>query len=37
MIEDAIADLPEDADALRQRADMNYGSLYIPAEYGLNA
>jgi methanol--5-hydroxybenzimidazolylcobamide Co-methyltransferase len=37
MIEDAIADLPEDAHPLRRRADMNYGSLYIPAEYGLNA
>ncbi len=35
MIEDAVADLPEDADALRQRADMNYASLYLPAEYGL--
>ncbi|GIV17751.1 MAG: hypothetical protein KatS3mg022_3186 [Armatimonadota bacterium] len=35
MIEDALTDLPEDADALRRRADLNYGSLYIPAEYGL--
>jgi len=35
MIEDAIAELPEDADALRRRAEMNYGSLHIPAEYGL--
>lgn len=35
MIEDAIAELPEDADTLRRRAEMNYGSLYIPAEYGL--
>ncbi|NSW80482.1 MAG: hypothetical protein HPY54_15780 [Chthonomonadetes bacterium] len=35
MIEDAIAELPEDADTLRRRADVNYGSLYIPAEYGV--
>lgn len=35
MIEDAITELPEDADTLRHRAEMNYGSLYIPAEYGL--
>lgn len=35
MIEDAITELPEDADALRGRADMSYNSLYIPAEYGL--
>lgn len=34
MIEDALSQLPEDADALRQRADLNYGSLYVPAEYG---
>lgn len=37
MIEDAVAELPEDADALRHRAEMNYGSLYIPAEYGLTS
>jgi len=35
MIVDAIADLPDDADSLRRRADMNYGSLYLPTEYGL--
>lgn len=34
MIEDALSQLPEDADTLRQRADLNYGSLYVPAEYG---
>ncbi|MGQ9879620.1 MAG: methyltransferase MtaB domain-containing protein [Armatimonadota bacterium] len=35
MIEDAIAELPEDAESLRRRVEMNYGSLYIPGEYGL--
>ncbi|MCS6829406.1 MAG: hypothetical protein NZ749_02065, partial [bacterium] len=37
MIEDALAELPEDADTLRRRADANYGSLYIAEEYGLSA
>jgi len=37
MVEDALAELPEDADTLRQHADRNYGSLYLPAEYGLSS
>lgn len=36
-IEGAIEELPEDADVLRRNADLNYGTLYIPAEYGLSA
>jgi len=36
LIEEAIADLPDDGHSLRQRADLNYRSLYIPEEYGLD-
>lgn len=36
MIEDAVSELPEEADALRRRADASYASLYIPSEYGLS-
>ncbi len=37
MIEDALSELPEDADALRRRADVNYASLYVAEEYGLTS
>lgn len=34
MIEDAVAQLPQDADELHQQADLQYSLLYAPAEYG---